>query len=274
MCGVVRGVLAAIAVGLTACSAGVARGDDEAVVSLEKLPDADKEAVAKPEQESSLAAHFLFFSGADLWRNGLFSHSGLLWAYNGPHADGPVLKLLLNGGLYRFHSGGREIVGRQTMGSILPGWRWHRPGFELTLFAGLDVQDHRFTPNEPNRLRGTHVGARGGFDVWYEPFANAMLTASASLSTVGSSYWTRAATGWRFFDMIWVGPEALASGDDTYRQFRFGAHITSLRWRSYEFSIGGGWATDSDRRDSAYGRFGMIYRPSFGSPMKEEGVVH
>ena len=137
------------------------------------------------------------------------------------------------------------------MGSALPGWRWHRAGFEVTVFAGLDVQDHRFTPNEPNRLRGTHVGARGGFDVWYEPFANAMLTASASLSTVGNSYWTRAAAGWRFFDMIWLGPEVLACGDDTYRQFRFGAHVTSLRFRSYEFAVGGGWATDSDGRDGA-----------------------
>ena len=77
---------------------------------------------------------------------------------------------------------------------------------------------------------------RGGFDLWYEPLRNAMLTASASLSTIGSSYWTRAAAGWRFFDMIWLGPEFLACGDDTYRQLRVGAHVTSLRWSSYEFS--------------------------------------
>src|SRR4051812_36995235 len=25
--------------------------------------------------------HVLFFSGADIWRNGLFSHTGLFWAY-------------------------------------------------------------------------------------------------------------------------------------------------------------------------------------------------
>ena len=87
------------------------------------------------------------------------------------------------------------------MAAALPGWRWRREGFEVTVFAGLDVQDHRFSPDDPgNRLRGTHGGARGGFDVWYEPFRDGMVTASASLSTVGSSYWTRAAAGWRFFD--------------------------------------------------------------------------
>ena len=51
------------------------------------------------------AEYLLFFSGADLWRNGAFSHGGFLWAYQGLDRDGPVFKLLLNGGLYRFRSG-------------------------------------------------------------------------------------------------------------------------------------------------------------------------
>jgi len=205
-------------------------------------------------------------AGADIWRNGLFSHSGLLWAYQGLNSDGPVLKLLLNGGLYRYRSGPNEIVGFQTMGSALPGWRWYRPGLEITVFAGLDVQDHRYRPDDPgNRLRGTHVGARGGFDVWYEPLRDGMVTASASLSTVGTSYWARAAAGWRFFDMIWLGPEFLACGDDRYRQLRVGAHVTSFRLSSYEFSAGAGWATDNDQRSGAYGRFGVIYRPFNGA---------
>jgi len=212
--------------------------------------------------EGEAAAHVLFFNGTDIWRNGLFSHAGSLWAYRGLHEDGPVFKLLLNGGLYRYGSGGTEIAGRQLMGSAMPGWRWHRPGLEVTVFAGLDVQDHRFAPNDPsNRLRGTHVGVRGGLEAWYEPVQNGMVTGAASLSTVGTSYWTRAAAGWRFFDMIWLGPELLASGDDRYRQLRFGGHLTSLRWRSYEFSFGAGWATDSDRRSGTYGRLGMLYRP-------------
>lgn len=217
-------------------------------------------AFAASSGESEAAAHFLFFSGADIWRNGAFSHAGFLWAYQGLDTDGPVFKLLLNSGLYRYSSGGTDITGRQLMVAALPGWRWRREGFELTVFAGLDVQDHRFSPDDPgNRLRGTHGGARGGFDVWYEPFANAMVTASASLSTVGKSYWTRAAGGWRVFD-LWLGPEVLACGDDTYRQFRVGAHITSLHFLGREWSAGVGWVTDSDHRDGMYGRIGVLMR--------------
>src|SRR5256885_4978575 len=137
-------------------------------------------ASAETAGDAETAAHFLFFNGADIWRNGAFTHGGFLWSYQGLNQDGPVFKLLLNGGLYRYRSGDVEITGRQTMVAALPGWRWNRPGLEVTVFAGLDVQDHRYRPDDPgNRLRGTHLGARGGFDVWDEPFQNGLVTGSA-----------------------------------------------------------------------------------------------
>src|SRR3954449_2226532 len=137
----------------------------------------------------------------------------------------------------------------------------------------LDLQDHRFLPNDPNnRLRGTHVGARGGFDIWYEPVRDGMITVSASLSTLGKSYWMRAATGGRLFDMIWLGPEFLASGDDSYTEMRLGGHITSVRFSSYEFSLGAGWAKDNDGRSGAYGRVGVLYRPYGGASYPERPV--
>jgi hypothetical protein len=231
-----------------------------AAVVTAVLGNFDAELALAADGESA-AQHLLFFSGTDLWRNGYFAHGGFLWAPQGLNEDGPVLKLLLNGGLYRYHSGATEITGEQMMGALMPGWRFKGPGLELTVFAGLDVQDHRFTPDDPgSRLRGLHMGARAGFDVWYEPVANWMLTGSASFSTIGMGYWSRAATGVRLFEAIWVGPEFLASGDDTYRQLRFGAHVTSLRVWGYEFSAGAGWVTDTDRRDGVYGRLGVLVR--------------
>jgi hypothetical protein len=222
---------------------------------------ADDELLADAPAEQHATAHFLLFGGTDLWRNGGFAHGGFLWAYQGLDADGPVFKLLLNGGFYRYRGGTTGFTGRQVMAAALPGWRFKRGTLELTVFAGLDAQDHRCTPADPgNRLTGTHVGARGGFDVWSEPLHDAMLTGSVSLSTVGSSYWTRAAAGWRVFDMVWLGPEVHASGDDVYRQFRVGVHATSLRLYGYEWSVGAGWATDSDDRDGVYGRLEVLVR--------------
>lgn len=236
-----------LAAAIMFCDARTARAE----FGVESEPAAPAEAAA---------ARFLFFTGTDLWRNGGFAHGGFLWASQGLNDDGFVFKLLLNGGVYRYRSGSTEILGQQLMAAALPGWRFRRDGFELTVFGGLDLQDHRFTPADTNRLRGTHAGARGGFDVWYEPFGSAMLTASASLSTIGTNYWTRAAAGWRFFDAVWLGPEFLACGETTYRQLRFGAHVTSLRISDYEFSVGAGWVTDTDQRSGAYGRIGVLVR--------------
>ncbi len=174
----------------------------------------------------------MLFSGADLWTHGGFAHAGLLWAPAGLDQSGFVLKLLAGAGTYRYRSDaiGADILGTQFIGSALPGWKIKGDSGEVTIFAGLDVQDHRFRPEDAeNRLNGTHIGLRVGADVWYEPFKAMMLTASVSGSTIGPSYWTRVAVGWRLFDMFWVGPEVLAMGDRTYNLFQAGIHITALR---------------------------------------------
>ena len=50
-------------------------------------------------------AHFILFSGRDLWRNGVFAYGGVLWAPNGLETKGFMLKTLLSGGAYRYDPG-------------------------------------------------------------------------------------------------------------------------------------------------------------------------
>jgi hypothetical protein len=206
-------------------------------------------------------AHFLLHGGFDLWRNGSFGHGGLLWSPDGLRQDGFTLKVLLGAGSYRYRAGSTDITGRQYLASVLPGWRFKNGSLEVTVFAGLDMQQHQSSPDDPgNRLRGFHAGARGGFDVWFEPMpAELMLTGSVSASTIGKNVWARAAAGVRAFD-LWLGPETVFCGDDTYRQVRFGAHITGLRTDAFEWSAGAGWVTDSDKRSGIYGRLGVLVR--------------
>jgi hypothetical protein len=211
--------------------------------------------------DTERAAQWLFFSGSDAWRNGVFTHDGFSYAHQGVNSDGPVFKLLLNGGLYRYRSNGQRFVGRHLMAAALPGWRFKREHLEVTLFAGPDLQNYLSYPSDPGaRFTGTRGGLRGGIDIWYEPFDTAMLSGAMSLSTTGSTYWARAAAGWRFFEMFWIGPELHAQGDAQYRQLRAGAHITSLRFGKYEWSAGLGWVTDSDDRNGLYARIGVLVR--------------
>ena len=174
-------------------------------------------------------------------------------------------QLVFGGGTYRYESGflaNAEVFGREFTASVLPGWRFRKDSFILPVFAGLDVQDHRLSPDDPsNKLRGTSAGFRGGFELWYEPNAGTMVSADVFSTMIGPSYSGHAAFGWRVFDRFYLGPEIQAFAyDNSYRQFRAGAHITAFKTETAEWSAGAGWARDSDHREGVYGRVGVLMR--------------
>lgn len=221
----------------------------------------DAQPAVPPAAASNLTR--LYFAGADFWRNGAFAHAGLLWSPNGLEAQGFTLKLLLGTGLYRNHAapGQPEVMGGQLLGALMPGWRFKFEKLELTAVAGLDLQYHRFAPDDPaSRYRGAHAGLRAGADLWYEPMPDLMLAANLAASTIGPNYWSRMAAGVRVFAAMWIGPELHALGDPTSWQFRAGAHVTGLKLLRYEWSAGAGYVTDSNRRRGPYVRFGMLTR--------------
>lgn len=204
---------------------------------------------------------FLYFSGFDLWRGGGSFYGGLQWAPGGLNADGFILKVLLAEGTYRYLAGSTDIRGTGLLASFLPGWRIKRGDIEIKLFAGLDLQNHRFSPDDPgNRLRGNHAGLRVGADLWWEPTPNVMLASSVSGSTIGTNFSIRGAAGWRVEDRFWAGPEIETSGDQVYRQYRIGAHVTSLKWSAFEWSLGAGYVEDNSHRSGLYGRISVLTR--------------
>ena len=204
---------------------------------------------------------FLLSSGFDIWRNGGSAHGGLLWSPNGLAREGFTFKVLVAGGQYGYESAGTDVTGRYALASAMAGWRFKQDRLEATVFAGPDLQSHHLTPDDlGNRLRGGNVGLRIGADVWYQPSDAFMATSSISVSTIGPNYWARGAIGWYLFNRTWIGPELTALGGDRYHQIRFGIHATSLRTGAFEWSAGLGVARDSDDRNSAYVRIGVLTR--------------
>lgn len=209
-------------------------------------------------------ATLLLFSGGDIWRHGGFLHGGLLYSPGGLANDGFTFRAVISGGRYRYLSGGLGniwVAGQETVFQFTPGWRWRSGTTEIKVFAGVDLQRHDLTPDDPgSRLRGTQAGGRVAFEFWTEPVPAMMVAVDGSLSSVATSYSLRAATGWRVFDRFYIGPEAqgFASGD--YRQVRAGLHITGLRFGPLEWSAGAGFARDSDRQTGAYARLGLFSR--------------
>jgi hypothetical protein len=203
----------------------------------------------------------LLFAGADLWRAGGFAHGGFVWSPGGLDKEGFTAKLMAGAGTYRYRSGNTPIKGDVLVFDVMPGWRFKPGSADIAVFAGLDIQNHRLSPDDPsNRARGTHAGLRLGLDFWWEPTPGTMTNAGLSFATIGTGYWARAAYGWRAFDNFYIGPEALALGDDTYRQWRVGAHVTALRTGVFDWSVGTGYVSDSDHRSGLYGRIGVLTR--------------
>jgi hypothetical protein len=209
-------------------------------------------------------ARLLIFSGTDFWRNGGFLHGGVLWAPDGLDQDGFRFKGLLSGGYYQYQSGAlgdAPIQGRETLALLMPGWRFKRGTTEVSVFAGLDLENHRLSPDDPSSaLRGSDVGLRFAANIWTEPTPGSMAAADASISTIARSYSVHGAIGWRLADLFYLGPElaSFASGD--YRQDRVGIHVTALHFGDTEWSAAAGWARDSDRRAGAYVRVGISAR--------------
>ena len=209
-------------------------------------------------------ATVLLFSGADLWRNGGFLHGGALWAPGGLDREGLTFKAVIAGGSYRYISGAlgnTEVKGRELTTELMAGWHFIRGRTELKIFAGLDLQDHRLSPDDVSAsLRGSAAGVRTSFDLWSEPTPQTMIEIDGSLSSIGASYSLHGAAGWRIASLFYVGPEMATFGANDYRQHRFGLHATGFRTGQFEWNAAGGFARDNDDRSGAYIRFGVSTR--------------
>ena len=168
-------------------------------------------------------------------------HGGVVWSPDGVDKEGFALKVMFGGGNYRYISGAlnnTEVSGRLLAATILPGYRFVRDKFIATIYGGLDMQNHRLSPDDPSAgLRGSYVGFRVNAELWYEPTPSTMIAADGMISTIDTTYNARFAFGWKIFDRYYLGPEVqgFAAGDN-YRQFRVGAHVTGLKYKWFEWS--------------------------------------
>jgi hypothetical protein len=207
-------------------------------------------ALADPAEDGQDAAHFLIFSGADLWRQGNFLYGGTVWAPFALDADGPVVKLITTRGFYRYRSGtlgNADVIGTMNAVAVMPGVHFTRSGVTVTVYAGLDRQSHALAPDDPgNAARGTHLGVRGAAELWVEPTSRTMVTGALTMTTIASAYALRAAAGWRLFDKVYLGPQAQFFGADNYRQWRLGLHLTGVTLLKFELQAGLGYASDDN----------------------------
>ncbi len=147
-----------------------------------------------------------------------------------------------------------HIDGSQEQGSASLGYEWVSATSSLAGFIGAEVHNDRLTPVDPtNPVAGTAAGLRAEFDFYTRPTLVTMAAGQFAYSTVHNSYYGALRYGLRVFGGAYVGPEIMALGDDFYRQWRLGAHVSGFGFGGIEFGASGGYANDRVRGGGAYG---------------------
>lgn len=151
-------------------------------------------------------------------------------------------------------SGYGRVHGTLEDGSFMVGYEIVTSRGGVAAYVGLDVMNHSLSPFDPgNRVRGTNVGAKVGVEAFTRPTDATMLSVIAYYSTVYNSYYARLKAGVELADYVYIGPEALALGDDYFSQGRVGAHVTGLRLGQLQVGVSSGYLRDRVRGSGVYG---------------------
>ena len=80
-----------------------------------------------------------------------------------------------------------------------------------------------------------------------------MFAGVASFSTMHSAYYSRLKAGYAIAPQIYVGPEAIFMGDDFFRQWRIGLHMTGAKFSMLQLGASAGVLVDKVRGSGLYG---------------------
>ncbi|WP_430910162.1 cellulose biosynthesis protein BcsS [Methylobacterium sp. sgz302541] len=169
-------------------------------------------------------------------------------------ASGPRVRLDGLVGSYRTESGsGRHALGEQAEIAALAGYAWVMPDAVLSGFVGLNVRRNelsRFDSSLPSD--SVKVGLKTALDYYGRPTAFTMIHATGSYSTTFNAYFGRVRAGVASLAGGYLGPEFALLGDDYYRQWRAGLHLSGMQFGAVQLGIAAGYLHDHARKGGVY----------------------
>ncbi|MEH3117669.1 MAG: cellulose biosynthesis protein BcsS [Methylorubrum populi] len=140
---------------------------------------------------------------------------------------------------------GARVTGYQQEGSALAGYEWIWRDAALAGYVGFNVRSNQLSISDPgNPVVGTGIGLKVAGNFYATPTDRTMVSAYGSYSTKFNAYYSRFRVGYMVADGVYVGPEALFLGDDFFRQYRFGAHLSGLTFGPVQMSLAAGYVRD------------------------------
>lgn len=196
-----------------------------------------------------------------------YSSTGFKRALGGSlHRDGFVLMGNAGAGRQRetvAHPGGRVTLDHwSSEASLLVGHQWKTDRAVFALLAGPEAEfDQPLVDGRVPAWNRPALGGRVLAEVWAHPVEDALLVGTLVLGTAPVRAWGRAAAGWRLWGTVFVGPEAVLSVEETYREARLGLAATGLQIGRWTFGLSGGLLAAGGSRPGAYAGLTTLFRP-------------
>ncbi|WP_342151486.1 cellulose biosynthesis protein BcsS [Methylorubrum sp. SB2] len=168
--------------------------------------------------------------------------------------SGPRVRLDGLIGSYRAGNGGKnDALGDQAEIAAMAGYAWASRDAVLSGFVGLNLRRNalsRFDADTPTET--VAVGLKAALDYYARPTAVTMIHATGTYSTAFNAYYGRLRGGIAAFAGGYVGPEFALLGDDYYRQWRAGVHLSGLTFGAMQLGLSAGYLHDHARKGGLY----------------------
>lgn len=157
-------------------------------------------------------------------------------------------------GSYRTESGaGRRGLGEQAEIAALAGYAWVMPEAVLSGYVGLNVRRNEVSGlGDGLAAETTRVGLKTALDLYARPTAFTMVHATGTYSTAFNAYYARLRGGVASVAGGYLGPEVAVLGDDYYRQWRAGLHLSGMQFGAVQLGLSVGYLHDEARKGGAY----------------------
>ena len=172
--------------------------------------------------------------------------------------DQSGMRLRLGGvlGQYSYVGGNGigRVTGTQSDGSFMVGYEWVTRRASFGVYGGADINNNKIDKIDVNNnSTGQATGAKIAIDFNYRPTDYTMFSGVASFSSAHNAYYARFKAGYSIGGQVYVGPEAIFMGDDFFKQWRIGGHLTGAKFGPLQIGAAGGVLVDKVRGTGMYG---------------------
>ena len=135
-------------------------------------------------------------------------------------------------------------------GAVLAGYQHMFGPLYVAAYLGPELQHEQIAyRGEFSRFSKPRLGVRGQLEIWWHPTADTLLTTVVVAGSTRESSYARASAGMRLFAQTFVGPEITVYSTPTYRETRYGLHVTGPKLGIVNLRLSGGVMTDDGRRN-------------------------